>query len=177
MRAALLDAALAAGDPDGIDAAAEQLDRAAQHAIACSPRDGFAWLARYRVRLQRSGPDDVASQALRNSFRFARNEGWVGLRRTRLVLTRSRTVPPDLVERSLSEFVQLLEAGYLDPCASLYAELSPTLRDRLMPRLEAAAPRLRTAFLSRLAQRGIDIPAADGVSAQPPWRPPGSLAD
>ena len=67
-------AAFVSGAVEAYDAGLDEIGR-----LACSPRDGFAWLSLFWVTLQRNGLDERAIAGLRRSYLYGPREGWIAL--------------------------------------------------------------------------------------------------
>ncbi|MGY2047786.1 hypothetical protein [Methylobacterium sp. JK268] len=171
IRSRLAGERLDSGDLDAIDAAWADVDARADAILACFPRDGMGWLSKAWVALQRGGPSEAAFRALRNSYAFAPHEGWLGVRRNRLVLLRYGVLPADLRERALREFADLLASRFVDECVSTFLQADPPLRTLLLGTLDPVPTIWKTKFQQGLQLAEVEVEIT-GVPVKPPrpWR-------
>lgn len=155
---ALLDAAAKKLDAPLAEAAGRSAIHAAAHRLACNPLDGNAWLRYAEVENKSVGRAETVTGALRVSYRTAPSEGWIiGSRlpfATDLVLAGSSGFETEYVD-DLRRFASFELTGRI---ASAYVALSPPVRHRLRPLIEAEPETRKKAILAEIDRLGIDYP-------------------
>ena len=76
--------------------------------LSCTPTDSFLWLALFSAEMQVGSTKDKF-QYLRMSYRLGPHEGWIALRRNRVVVPILEKLPPDLATAAIKEFAELVE--------------------------------------------------------------------
>jgi hypothetical protein len=169
VRLAIMNATIAAADRAAFDSDYGQLQDAARKALACEPGDGFLWLTLFWLEAGKHGLDPSAVTYLRMSYALAPNDAWVALRRSRIVTALLPQLPPELSERATTEFVKLVDTGFLvGETAEIFADAAPPVQRQLVERLTLARERPREAFARAVYDRGVDV-EIPGFS--PPTRP------
>lgn len=166
----LMNDAIASKDRTRIAAAYEPLDKAIRTSLSCAPADSFAWLILFWLDLSKHGFTPQNSVYLRLSYAFGPNEGWIALRRNRLVIPLFARLPPDLRNQATDEFVKLVDTAALYPeTTAIFASAAPAVQGELAAALKSAKPYPRRIFAQALASNGldVDIPGID----RPPPRP------
>lgn len=100
--------------------ALRDLDEALAWGRACAPLDGFLrlHLVAWGVIAQGFGPEQA--EQLRIAYRLAPHEGWIAFRRVRLALRTWPLLPPDLQDKTVSDFSALAAAESWRQLVPLY---------------------------------------------------------
>ena len=104
----MVEAATSANDQ--IDEQLKSLGNVIRSSLSCSPADPFLWVVLFWMENTQNGSDPTHLKHLRMSYQLGPNEGWIALKRNRIVLASFDALPPDLAEAGISEFVGLLSS-------------------------------------------------------------------
>lgn len=128
---------------EAVRACLEALDRA----LTAAPANGELWLVKATTMLNSGDFSPPAFEALRNSYRVARAEGWIASGRVLLALTLYESLPDDL--RVLAQQDLKLVLRYPDLAAPLGAAYlsDALLRRSARPALETLTPSEMDTFL------------------------------
>jgi hypothetical protein len=157
IRLDIAEEAIALGDRQLIDQQLRASDRQIRDSLSCSPADPFLWLALFWVDNNLNGLRPDYFQYLRMSYELGPNEGWIALRRNYLAFSIFEHLPADLAEKTMREFVGLVNAQLYSETAEIFAGPAWHVRDEILPRLEAVAPQNRQAFADVLYTQGVDV--------------------
>jgi hypothetical protein len=154
--AALDAAATTTNNAPLADAAEKNAIRAAEHRLACNPLDGNAWLRYAMVENKGGGPVESVIDALRASYWTASSEGWIIEARlpfaTNLVLAGSSGFDTEYVD-DLRRFASFEST---DRVASAYVALSPPVRQRLRPLIDAQRETRKKPIVAEIDRLGVD---------------------
>lgn len=144
---------------------------AIRRSLACAPADPFLWLVLYSVESSRNGFRPEYLEYVRQSYRLGPHEGWIAIRRNRVVLAIFQALPADIADVALAEFAEMVQNRLYDETVANLLGPGWTIRDRLLERLNTVDERERTAFAARLHVKGINL-AVPGVAppGQRPWQ-------
>lgn len=170
VRSQLASALMQRADLDAMDAAMDELDLRSRNLLACYPRDGLGWLTLAWVELNRTGVSEDTYRKLRNSYAFAPREGWLAAQRNRLILQRFSLMPPDLRDRALVEFADLMEGRFIDETVATFMSVKPALQAELIGRTKGVSVLWQTKFQQALKRFGIEV-RMPGIAEKPdrPW--------
>jgi hypothetical protein len=134
-----------------------------------APTTSFIWLAYYWSGKLGGDAPNSSDGFLRMSYRLGPNEGWVAVRRNRLALGSYSSLPDDLAENAVSEFIRLVRSGfYLDAANTLIAS-SGILREKLLSRLAAVPEATRRQFASVLDNKSSERIVVPGMDRTKPF--------
>ena len=171
VRLRLAEEAVAAGDDALITQTQSDLEAALRSAFDCAPADPLLWLARYWLQNNTRGLQQDNFAALRLSYRFGANEGWLALRRSRFALAVYPALPEDLQRQAIDEFVQLVKSGFISDAADIVVGPGRPISGVLLSRLEGIEI-TKLKFLARLLD-GRDfeatIPGVEVATRPRPW--------
>jgi hypothetical protein len=171
VRLRLAEAAVAAGDHAGIRQTQSDLDAALLDALDCAPTDPLLWLALFWLQNNTRGLQQDNFKALRLSYRFGPNEGWLALRRSRFALAVYPALPDDLKRQATDEFVQLVKSDFITDAADIIVGPGRPISDLLLSRLEGIDI-VKLKFLARLLD-GKDfearVPGVEVTTRPRPW--------
>ena len=137
--------------------------------LACAPSDSFAWLTLFWADASKRGLTPINLDYLRMSYAFAPNESAIALWRNRIAISLFAKLPQDLADKSIGEFVKLVDTGNLfQEMASLYAVASPDARSRIVTSLKSRDTTTRQIFARELYDRDLDTTLLDHPLR--PWR-------
>jgi hypothetical protein len=164
--------ALGNGDRPTIDARLDSLGRAVDDALANAPADSFLWLVLFWLDNTRDGPQPGHLRYLRMSYALGPHEAWIAVKRNRLALAGFPTLPADLAEASISEFVGLVRSGLYTEAADIAAGPGLPIRAILFDRLKDLSEVDRRALARLLHDRDLDDVPVPGTEPLPqrPWR-------
>src|SRR5262249_37994860 len=156
IRTRLAELALATGERDLIDGGVEAARRSLRDALACSPADPLLWMSLYWIESVRAGshPD---MRYLRMSSRLGPNEGWIAVARNRIAFALFGSLPPDLANDAIHEFIGLLETGAYDIAVQIFTGPAWPARDAILPRLAEVPFQHRSAFAKAVYGSGYDV--------------------
>ena len=153
---AVLDAATKALNAPLTEAAGRSTLRAAEHRLACNPLDGNAWLRYAEVENKSQGRAETVTDALRASYWTAPSEGWIIESRlpfaTDLVLAGSSGFETEYVD-DLRRFTTFETTSRV---AAAYVALTPSVRRRLRPLIDAETDARKKAILAEIDRLGVD---------------------
>ena len=86
IRLRLAEEAIASAERDVIDERLDALENGIRSALSCEPADAFLWMVLAWADNLREGPKPEQLTFLRLSYRLGPNEGWIAVRRNRLLL-------------------------------------------------------------------------------------------
>jgi hypothetical protein len=126
-----------------------------RRSLSCSPADPFLWFVLYGLEFERYGFRSDDLKYLEMSYRLGPNEGWIEVKRNRLLLSELKQLPPDLGEQAIRTFLSLVDSAFTEQAAATYAGLSADTRDSLAPRLKEIPARKLEQFSWELQMRGV----------------------
>jgi hypothetical protein len=135
-------------------------------AIARSPTNSFMWLTDFWLKRLRPAPD-ADLNLLRMSYWSGPNEAWIAVKRNPLALGIFTSLPSELAEQAISEFVGLMSSGLYADTANILAGPGWNIRDQLLTRLSQVKLTDRRMFAKALASIDIDDVAIPGVDERP----------
>ena len=154
-----------------LDQRIDSVQGAIRRALACAPADPFLWLVLYSVESERNGFRSAYLDYIRQSYRLGPNEGWIAVRRVHVVFAIFASLPPDLADMAVEEFVRLVQNHLYDEPLRVLLGTGRSIRERLLEGLSRVGDRERRDFAARLRAEGVDLPIP-GVepAGQRPWR-------
>jgi hypothetical protein len=160
IRLRLVEAATFENDRNHTDGQLKVLGNVIRNSLACSPADPFLWMVLFWMENAQSGADPTYLKHLRLSYQLGPNEGWIAIKRNPIVLGYLASLPPDLAEAGISEFVALVRSHFYSEAGDIVAGLAWPIRDLLFARLREVKEAERQTFAKLLHDRGLDdIPA------------------
>ena len=162
----LAEGALAVGSPYVTDAGA-----ALAAALSQDPSNSFLWFADYSLNRLRGGALDRGSKLLRMSYETGPNEAWIAQRRSAVALTNWISLPGDLLDQALSEFVRLVQSGLYEEAGNIVAGPGWPIHQQLLGRLAPLSEADRHAMARELARRDLDGVSVPGIPDKRPSRP------
>jgi hypothetical protein len=172
LRLAIINQAIEEANQKLIDSSYKSLNDATRLALACAPTDAFAWLTLFWLDAGVNGLNLNNTNYLRLSYVFGANEGWIGLWRNRLAITLVNSLPVDLGDDAINEFVELVDTGGLySETAAVFARAAPSIQTRIIERLETSRALVRESFARALYGMGlnVDIPSVKMPEVRP-WQ-------
>ena len=166
----MVEAATSANGRNHIDEPLKPLGNAIGSSLSCSPADPFLWVVLFWMENTQNGSDPTYLKYLRMSYQLGPNEEWVALKRNRIALANFVTLPPDLAEAGIAEFVGLVGSHLYSEAGDILAGLARLIRGLLFTRLRDIKEADRLAFTKLLYDRGLDDIPVPGT-APPPQRP------
>lgn len=148
-----------------------QLGATLAAALSQDPGNSFLWSAYYWLDCTRGDVADRGARLLRMSYQSGPNEAWIALRRNPVALGNFASLPSDLAERALSEFVGLVQSGLFDNAANILAGPGWPIRQQLLSRLAPLDEDHREAMARALARKDLDGVSVPGVPNERPSRP------
>jgi|SRR5579862_1610809 len=160
--------ALRAGDPEVIKPKLESLTRIVQESLRNAPDDPFLWLVWFWLDSSRNGVQPNNLRFLRTSYELGPYEGWIAAKRNPVALAFFSTLPNDLAEGAVSEFVGLVRWGLVPEASAIAAGPGRPLRSILFPRLADLDYEQRRAFANTIYGRELDDVPVPGIAPPPP---------
>ena len=167
IRLLLLEDELKAGRDQPSAADFIQLQMTVRAALAQSPTNSFMWLTDLWLKRLRGESTDGDLNLLRMSYSFGPNEAWIAVRRNPLALGNFKSLPSELAEQALSEFVGLVRSGLYADASSILAGPGWAIHEQLLSRLAQVDEADRRGFARVLASKDIDAVTVPGVEERP----------
>jgi hypothetical protein len=157
IRLRIAEVSLADADLAHLDGNMTALRAAIGKSLSCSPTDSYLWLSLFWVNAMSEGfkPSDLA--LLRMSYREGPNEGWIMTTRNHLALAIYPSLPPDLADRALTEFAELLQPQFVVAAVDNFVGPGWPIRSLLLERIKNTPESARRTFAQILDARGYDI--------------------
>jgi hypothetical protein len=172
IRIRVAEQAMAGSDRSAIDGALANSQAAVRRSLACSPADPFLWLGLFWSMNTREAPIPYNFIYLRLSYLLGPNEGWIALRRNRIALAMFGSLPEDIKEKVIVEFLTLVKTGLTEIAADNFVGPGRQVRDVLLARMQDLDEASRKAFARSLHFRGYDdaiVPGLDRLERHP-WQ-------
>jgi hypothetical protein len=170
IRLRLAEEAIASAERDVIDQRLDALESGVRYALSCEPADAFLWMVLAWVDNAREGPKPEQLTFLRLSYRLGPNEGWIAVRRNRLLLATFPRLPPDLAAAAVGEFGRMLNSWLYWEAIAIFTGPGWPIRDRLLASLRDVGERQREAFAKQLYAEGYDVIVPGIAPREPrPW--------
>jgi hypothetical protein len=141
----------------------DKLQLSVRAALAQSPTDALMWLSAFWLKRLRGDPAVDDLKLLRMSYRSGPNEGWIAIRRSPLSLAAFQSLPHDLQQESLQEFVGLVRSGYYADAADILAGPGWPVRDQLLGGLIKLEEATRRGFANTLEAKDVDDVVVPGL--------------
>lgn len=140
-------------------------------ALACVPTEGFLWFIRYWTAVRADIPANRHVEELRMSYELAPFEGWIALRRSAYALAAYRTLPADIKEMVVKEFVAIVASGFIAEAVNVLRASAWDIRGELLPHLNSVRLDMRLRLDKRLRSEGLPL-EIPGVGAKEfrPWQ-------
>jgi hypothetical protein len=167
IRLLLLEDELRAGNRQPSALEIEELQMLLSAALAQSPTNSFMWLTDLWLRRLAGGSTDDDLNLLRMSYWSGPNEAWIAVRRNPLALGVFPSLPSDIAEQALSEFVGLVRSGLYADASNILAGPGWAIREQLLGRLVQIEEGDRRGFAKALASKDLDGVGVPGVDEQP----------
>ncbi len=166
VRLLLLEDELKAGNRQPSESNISDLRNAVNAVLAQSPMDSFMWLTGFTLeRLRGEREDDM--NLLRMSYWSGPNEAWIAIRRNRLALGIFPSLPGDLAEQALSEFVGLVRSGLYEEASKILAGPGWAVREQLLSRIAEVDEANRRGFARAVRSKDLDGVTVPGVDKRP----------
>jgi hypothetical protein len=163
--------AITVGDQNIIDRNLNTLGRAVDSELTNTPSDPYQWLVLFWLNNARNGFKPENLRYLKISYALGPYEGWIAIKRNRLALAIFSSLPVDLQEMAISEFVGLVRSQLYAEAADILAGPGWPIRQVLLAHLkELKEPDRRTLF-KLLQDRNLDDLSLPGTEEQRrrPW--------
>lgn len=171
MRMFLLEEQLKSGNHELSVSDYDQLQTNVGDALARSPTDSFMWLAAFWLKRLRFQPAVSDLNLLRMSYWSGPNEGWIAIKRIPLALGTFGSLPPDLAEQALQDFVGLVRSGFIRQAAGVLEGPGAAMRNQLAGKLLTVDTVYRQALARELEEKDIEGVVIPGIEKQKPRRP------
>ncbi|MCU4181142.1 hypothetical protein [Bosea sp. BH3] len=154
-----------------MDRGLDVLEATARRVLACSPYDGYAWLALYWTTGRREGFQSRAFDFLAMSYDVAPREGWIAVRRNVQAAMAFSGLPAPLRAQVSVEWREMVNAQLYEAAAASLSQISEADRPLLFEQREGIHERRWTAFSRFLHARGSEIVLPGAPLLPPrPWR-------
>ncbi len=167
IRLLLLEDELKAGNRQPSASDLVELQMVVSAALAQSPTNSFMWLTDLWLKRLRGESADGDLNLLRMSYWSGPNEAWIAVRRNPLALGIFPSLPSDLAEQALSEFVGLVRSGLYADAANILAGPGWAIHEQLLSRLVQVEEADRRGFAWVLESKDLDRFAVPGVAKRP----------
>lgn len=164
--------AIAARDRAAIDGALADTQTAIRRSLDCSPADSFLWLGLFWITNMREGFNPRNLEYLRLSYTLGPHEGWIALIRSRMALGMFASLPDDLKEKAVDEFLAFIETGRSDLAEEIFVGPGWNIRNVLLAAMQRLDEPSRMAFARTLHDKGYDDVSVPGVApfTRYPWQ-------
>jgi hypothetical protein len=150
MELPLADADLRSGAASEFDRHVQSLEARTRRILSCAPRDSFAWLVAFGLKVGHEEPNGRSFDLLAASYKTSPNEAWVSLRRTIVAIPVALAAPEQIQKEILDEFQNLIRHRFVEIPARAYFNASAATRALLQPRIEQLDPTSRKLFSEEL---------------------------
>jgi hypothetical protein len=140
-------------------------------ALSKDPGNSFLWFADYWLSRVRRDDTGRGIDSLRMSYAMGPNEAWIAQRRNPVVLERFSSLPPDLAEQAMSEFVRLVKSRLYADATNILVGIGRPLREKLLSRLASLDEVDRRAMSRELSHREINGVSVPGIPSEQSSRP------
>jgi hypothetical protein len=151
----LVELSLKRGAAAEFDSHVHALELRVEQILRCNPRDSFAWLVAFNLRIIHGQLDVRTFQFLDTSYDTSPNEVWIAIRRLLAAMPFLDEAPPQTRARAASEFRLLVHNGLFDEAARSYLVASDSMRAMLMIELQEATQVERERLLRSL--KSLDL--------------------
>jgi hypothetical protein len=170
IRLRLAEEALTSAERHVIDERLDALESSVRNALSCEPADAFLWMVLAWVDNARVGPKREQLAFLRQSYRLGPNEGWIAVRRNRLLLAMFPGLPSDLADAAVNEFGRMVNSWFYWETIAIFTGPGWPIRGRLLTSLRSAGERQREAFAKELYAEGYNVIVPGVTPREPrPW--------
>jgi hypothetical protein len=145
------------------------LEAALTAALSKDPNNSFLWFADYWLK-QRGGTGR-GMDSLRMSYLMGPNEAWIAQRRNPVALENFSSLPPDLAEQVVSEFVRLVKSRLYADATNILVGPGWPRREKLLSSLASLNEFDRRAMSRELSRREIEGVSVPGIPNEPLSRP------
>lgn len=162
--------AIARADLQPLNSRLTVLHDAVTHAILNAPEDSYEWLALFWLESYLYGFDAQQLRYLQMSYAIGPQEGWVAVKRNRIVLGLYATLTNDLKEAAVNEFVGLVRSQFYADAADIVSDSTPAVREALSARLAQLPNPDRQSFAKVLTDKGffdMDVPGVNTARSRP----------
>jgi hypothetical protein len=157
IRLRIAENSLAGVDIPRLDEHMTELHAAITKALSCSPTDAYLWLSLFWVNSTSEGFKTSDLALLGMSYKEAPNEGWIMVMRNYLALAIYPALPPDMADRTLTEFAELLRPVYVPAAVNNFVGPGWPIRDLLLERIKDTPESQRMIFAQMLETKGYDV--------------------
>jgi hypothetical protein len=165
-----LEENIAQGNRLAIDKQMVELQELVFLALQSAPTDAYLWLVQYWLSNARDGFNASHLASLRLSYEYGPNEGWIAVKRNRLVVAMLTQLPDDLRAAALREFAGLVRSKLLSEAADILTGPGQFNQERLLQQLEGVPLDIRYEFARLLTRRGYTLLVPGVPRAEPrPW--------
>ena len=164
--------AISSGDQSSTNLFIDAATVASTEALTRSPTDSFQWLALFSLSNLKYGANPEYVRFLRMSYEYGAQEGWIAARRLPVALELFSSLPQNLREAALIEFVNLVNSEMYSEAADVADRAGRLLRFVLFARLKDVSVQKRQSFAATVFQRNLDDVPIPGIERRPsrPWR-------
>ena len=163
----LIQDSIGAADHAKLDTLVPSTARLIGRALECAPVSSYSWLALFWVDNLRLGFSDQSIRYLEMSYMTGPREGWISLKRNAFALAVYDGLPEDLQDKVVSEFSDLVQAGFIDDAANILTGPGRSQQARLVSGLSNVNPSLKKDLALALRRRGFEI-SVPGVNLSDP---------
>jgi hypothetical protein len=167
IRLLLLEDELKAGPRQPSAADFAELQMVVSAVLAQSPTDSFMWLADLWLKRLGGKSTDGELNLLLMSYWSGPNEAWIAVRRNPLALGIFSSLPNELRELALSEFVGLVRSGLYADASNILAGPGWPIHEQLLSRIVQVEEADRRGFAKALAFKDLDGVTVPGVDERP----------
>lgn len=167
IRLRLLETDPAAGQSERRASDRETLEAALRAALSATPTDSFLWLAEYWIQDPAVRASDRGQKLLRMSYLSGPNEAWIAVKRNPIALAAYSSLPSDMTEQVLTEFVRMVHSELYLQTADSIAASGPGLRKLLLGRTAELEEAYRRGLARALASKDVKDAVVPGIDNRP----------
>ncbi|SDH20430.1 hypothetical protein SAMN05216338_1006162 [Bradyrhizobium sp. Rc2d] len=152
------------------DSELQAADEKIRSSLSISPSDPFLWFLSYSLKTVRIGFDLSNLKGLEQSYVLGPREGWIAVRRNRVALSAFGFLRPSLQQSVVSEFMEMVDADFIDDAAINLERVGWLHRDQLLSGLSGADIASREKLARRVSQDGAKVSIPGVQENDRPWR-------
>jgi hypothetical protein len=142
------------------------LGSAIAYALSIDPSNSFLWLANYWTHESSDRTTERGLASLRMSYSLAPNEAWIAVKRSPIALGSLASLPGDLKDRAMTEFVGLVQSGLYEDASRIVVGSEAHVQEMLFAELVRVNEADRAGF-AKVLRRSLDDAVIPGMNSRP----------
>lgn len=166
----IAEEAVSRAGPETADREIATAERNVKSALAANPNDALLWLLLYSVVTTREGFAPSNLVYIDQSYAVGPLEGWISLRRNRLMLAVFSLLSATSQDAVVSEFAQMVDSDFMNAAATNLTSVGWPNRERLLNALSGIDIVSKRNFSKRLSADGVKASIPGLEIDERPWR-------